>query len=96
MTSMDHDRNFKELLSNFFVEFVDLFLPDISTALDRDVAIVPMDKEIFTDVTLGEQPEVECGDGTGRRQVPRRRPGLGLEPGAPGQAGLGGGVRRDR
>ncbi len=47
---MDHDRLFKELLSTFFVEFVDLFLPDISAALDRTVAVVPMDKEIFTDV----------------------------------------------
>ena len=27
---MDHDRLFKELLSNFFVEFLDLFLPDVS------------------------------------------------------------------
>ena len=26
---MDHDRLFKELLSTFFVEFVDLFLPDV-------------------------------------------------------------------
>ena len=47
---MDHDRLFKELLSTFFLEFLDLFLPDVSAALDRSAAIVPMDKEIFTDV----------------------------------------------
>ena len=27
--------------------------------LDRDAAIVPMDKEVFTDVTLGEKHEVD-------------------------------------
>lgn len=56
---MDHDRLFKELLSTFFVEFLDLFLPDVSDALDRDAAVVPMDKEVFTDVTLGEKHEVD-------------------------------------
>ena len=59
MTFMDHDRLFKELLSTFFVEFLDLFLPEISAALDRETAVVPMDKEVFTDVTLGEKHEVD-------------------------------------
>ena len=56
---MDHDRLFKELLTTFFVEFVDLFLPDVGAALDRDVAVVPMDKEVFTDVTRGEKHAVD-------------------------------------
>ena len=56
---MDHDRLFKELLSTFFAEFLDLFLPDVAAALDREAAIVPMDKEVFTDVTLGEKHEVD-------------------------------------
>lgn len=56
---MDHDRLFKELLTTFFVEFLDLFLPDVSAALDREAAVVPMDKEVFTDVTLGEKHEVD-------------------------------------
>lgn len=56
---MDHDRLFKELLSTFFSEFIDLFLPDVSAALDRNFTIVPMDKEIFTDVTLGDKHEVD-------------------------------------
>jgi hypothetical protein len=56
---MDHDRNFKQLLSNFFVEFVDLFLPNVSEYLDRSFDIVPMDKEVFTDVTLGDSHEVD-------------------------------------
>ena len=56
---MDHDRYFKELISNFFLEFVDLFLPDMSAYLDRDFAIVQMDKEIFTDIKLGDRHEVD-------------------------------------
>ena len=56
---MDHDRLFKELLSTFFVEFMDLFLPDVGAYLDRTAAIVPMDKEIFTDVTSGGKHEVD-------------------------------------
>ena len=56
---MDHDRLFKELLTTFFTEFIDLFLPDISAALDRTVEVVPLDKEIFTDVTQGETHEVD-------------------------------------
>ena len=56
---MDHDRLFKELLTTFFREFLDLFLPDVAAALDPEAAIVPMDKEVFTDVTLGEKHEVD-------------------------------------
>jgi len=56
---MDHDRLFKELLSNFFEEFVDLFLPDVSAYLDKDAEFIPMDKEVFTDITLGDKHEVD-------------------------------------
>jgi len=56
---MDHDRLFKELLSTFFVEFIDLFLPDVGAYLDRNAAVVPIDKEIFTDVTSGDKHEVD-------------------------------------
>ena len=38
---MDHDRLFKELLSTFFVEFMDLFLPDVGTYLDRRPGKLP-------------------------------------------------------
>ena len=55
---MDHGRLFKELLTTFFSEFVDLFLPDVSAVLDRNVAVVPMDKEVFSDVTLGDRHKV--------------------------------------
>lgn len=56
---MDHDRLFKELLTTFFVEFLDLFLPDVAAALDREAGVVPMDKEVFTDIGLSETHEAD-------------------------------------
>ncbi len=55
---IDHDRLFKELLSTFFVEFVELFLPDVGEVLERD-SLEFLDKEVFTDVTAGEKHEVD-------------------------------------
>ncbi len=46
-------------MSAFFVEFLELFLPEIAAALDLEHGVVPLDKEVFTDVTLGEQHEVD-------------------------------------
>lgn len=51
---IDHDRLFKELLSTFFVDFVELFLPDLHRDLDP-ASLVFLDKEVFTDVTSGER-----------------------------------------
>ena len=56
---MDHDRLFKLLISTFFVQFVNLFLPDVGAYLDPAFSVVPMDKEIFTDVTSGGRHEVD-------------------------------------
>jgi len=50
---IDHDRLFKELLTAFFWEFIDLFLPEVAVYLDRD-SITFVDKEIFTDITMGK------------------------------------------
>ena len=47
---IDHDRLFKELIETFFLDFVDLFLPDVALYLERDT-ISFLDKELFTDVT---------------------------------------------
>jgi hypothetical protein len=55
---IDHDRLFKELLSTFFVEFLDVFFPELSTALARE-ALLFLDKEVFTDVTSGERHEAD-------------------------------------
>ena len=55
---MDHDRLFKELLTTFFIEFVQLFLPDVAAFLDP-TSIEFLDKEVFTDVTAGTKKEVD-------------------------------------
>ncbi len=55
---VDHGRLFKELLTTFFVEFVDLFLPDVSAYLERDT-LEFLDKEVFTDVTSVEKHEAD-------------------------------------
>ncbi|MFN6571608.1 Rpn family recombination-promoting nuclease/putative transposase [Dendronalium sp. ChiSLP03b] len=55
---IDHDRLFKELLSTFFVEFLDLFLPQVISQIDRD-SIQFLPQEVFTDVTSGEKKEID-------------------------------------
>ena len=55
---IDHDRLFKELLTTFFVEFLELFLPEVLAYLERD-SIQFLDKEVFTDVTVGERYEAD-------------------------------------
>src|SRR5262245_24576370 len=54
---IDHDRLFKELLSTFFVEFLELFVPQLA-ALDP-ASLSFLDKELFTDVSSGERHEVD-------------------------------------
>ncbi len=49
----DHDRLFKELLSTFFVDFLELFLPQVARAIEPDsVRFLP--QEYFADLTAGE------------------------------------------
>jgi hypothetical protein len=54
----EHDRLFKELLTTFFAEFLELFFPQVIAYLKRD-SLEFLDKEIFTDVTAGEQYEAD-------------------------------------
>ncbi len=54
----DHDRLFKELISNFFEEFMLLFFPEACEQIDfRNVRFLP--QELFTDVTGGDKHEVD-------------------------------------
>ncbi len=54
----DHDRLFKELLSTFFVDFVDLFLPQVACQIERDsVRFLP--QEYFSDLTTGEKKIID-------------------------------------
>lgn len=55
---IDHDRLFKKLLTTFFVEFVELFLPEVSSYLERQ-SVKFLDKEVFTDVTSGDRYEAD-------------------------------------
>ena len=49
---ISHDTLFKELLSIFFFEFVDLFLPQMGEYLDRsEITFLP--QEYFTDNKTG-------------------------------------------
>lgn len=55
---IDHDRLFKELITTFFVEFLELFLPEVLVYLECD-SIEFLDKEVFTDVTAGDRYEAD-------------------------------------
>lgn len=51
---IDHDRLFKELLSNFFPEFLALFFPDVVAYLEPG-SLTFLPQEVFTDVTSGDR-----------------------------------------
>jgi len=55
---INHDRLFKELLSTFFIEFIELFFPEVANDLDPK-SLQLLDKEVFTDVTSGEKHVVD-------------------------------------
>ena len=55
---MDHDRLFKELLTTFLPEFLQVFCPELAKDLDPD-SLEFLDKEIFTDVTHGEKHQAD-------------------------------------
>lgn len=55
---IDHDRLFKELLTTFFVEFLELFFPQVIAYLESNYFEF-IDKEIFTDITAGDQYEAD-------------------------------------
>lgn len=55
---IDHDRLFKELLSNFFPEFIELFFPDVTAFWDRG-SLEFLPQEMFSDITEGERKIVD-------------------------------------
>ena len=58
MAMTDHDRLFKELLTAFFREFVELFAPEVAARVEWP-SLRLLDKEIWTDVTEGERHEAD-------------------------------------
>jgi hypothetical protein len=55
---INHDRLFKELIQTFFIEFIELLLPQVRDYIDG-TSFELLDKELFTDVTAGDQHEVD-------------------------------------
>ncbi|BDA67391.1 hypothetical protein CAL7716_015570 [Calothrix sp. PCC 7716] len=55
---IDHDSLFKKLIQNFFLDFIELFFPDISDVLDKD-SITFFPQEILTDVRKGEKKIID-------------------------------------
>jgi len=56
---MDHDRLFKELLTSFFLEFLDLFVEDIAALIDRTQSPIFLDKETFGELTSDKRRELD-------------------------------------
>jgi len=52
--ALDHDRMFKELLTTFFVEFLDLFFPKLAAPLDKG-SLEFLSQEHFTNLFAGEE-----------------------------------------
>jgi hypothetical protein len=56
---MAHDQFWKEVLTAFFREFMELFFPDVAAKIDFDAGVGGPNKEVFTDVPEGRRREVD-------------------------------------
>ena len=50
---INHDQKFKELISTFFIEFLDLFLPELARMIELN-SVVFREQEYFVDLVEGE------------------------------------------
>jgi predicted transposase YdaD len=55
---MGHDELFKQLLRTFFVEFLELFLPEVAQYFERGSETF-VEQEVLTDLTAAERHEVD-------------------------------------
>jgi len=55
---IDHHQLFKKLLSTFFFEFIELFLPEVANYLERE-PITFLQQEYFTDIVTGERKIID-------------------------------------
>jgi hypothetical protein len=56
--NIDHDQLFKQLLTAFFVEFLELFTPEFAGSIDKNsIEILPL--EYFTDIDAGERKAMD-------------------------------------
>jgi hypothetical protein len=56
--AIDHDQNFKELISTFFIEFLELFLPEMAKTIDSG-SIKFLKQEYFIDLVEGEEKIID-------------------------------------
>lgn len=56
--NINHDRLFKELITTFFIEFLELFFPAVLTYLDQNY-IEFSDKEVFAEIPLADSLETD-------------------------------------
>ena len=55
---IDHDQLFKQLLTTFFLEFLELFTPEFFASIDpNSLEILPL--EYFTDIDAGERKAMD-------------------------------------
>jgi predicted transposase/invertase (TIGR01784 family) len=55
---IDHDRLFKELLSTFFLEFLELFVPAVAHTINPE-SITFLQQEYFADLVEGEEKVID-------------------------------------
>jgi hypothetical protein len=55
---IDHDRLFKELLSTFFIEFLELFIPEVASTIAPN-SIAFLQQEYFADLVEGEEKVID-------------------------------------
>ena len=56
--NIDHDQIFKQLLTVFFLEFLELFTPEFFAAIDpQSIEVLPL--EYFTDIKIGERKAMD-------------------------------------
>jgi predicted transposase/invertase (TIGR01784 family) len=51
--AISHDQKFKELISTFFLEFLELFLPELARTIAPD-SVIFREQEYFVDLVEGE------------------------------------------
>ena len=75
LKTIDHDQLFKQLLNAFFLEFLDLFAPELASNIDRDrLKFLP--QEYFTDLIEGERRAMDLVVRISLRRRPNA-PGVG-------------------
>jgi hypothetical protein len=56
--AINHDQSFKELISTFFMEFLELFLPELAKDIDPD-SIRFLPQEYFADLVEGDEKIID-------------------------------------